>query len=185
MGRNLLIILGVIAALLIFPVLTYNSLVTRAENVDSAWAQVENQLQRRADLIPNLVETVKGYTRHERELFTQIAEARSKLAGAQSVPQAAQAYNEVNSALSRLLVIVERYPDLKANQNYIQLMDELSGTENRIAVERKRYNESVRIYNRSIKTFPTVMLANTLGFTAKEYFQVQEGARAVPQVQFQ
>lgn len=184
MGRSLLIILGIIAALLIVPVLTYNSLVTKAENVDSAWAQVENQLQRRADLIPNLVETVKGYTRHERELFTQIAEARSKLAGAQSVPQAAQAYSQVNSALSRLLVVVERYPDLKANQNYIQLMDELSGTENRVAVERKRYNDAVRVYNRSIKTFPTVMLANTLGFATKEYFQVEEGARVVPQVQF-
>jgi len=184
MGRNLLIIVLILAALLIFPIISYNSLVAKAENVDSAWAQVENQLQRRADLIPNLVETVKGYTKYEKELFTQIAQARSKLAGAASVPQASQAYNEMNSVLSRLLVVVERYPDLKANQNYIQLMDELAGTENRIAVERKRYNDTVRVYNRSIKTFPTVIFANTLGFETKEYFQVEEGAKVAPKVQF-
>lgn len=184
MGRNAIIAVILLVLLLGVPMLTYNGLVSKAENVDGSWAQVENQLQRRTDLIPNLIETVKGYTKHEKELFTQIAEARSKLAQAQSVPEKAQAYNEVNSSLARLLVVVERYPDLKANQNYIQLMDELSGTENRIATERKRYNDTVRVYNKSIKTFPNLIFANTLGFDSKEYFQVEEGAKPVPQVKF-
>jgi len=184
MNKNLIIVLVFLAAILGFSVLSYNNLVSKSEDVNQAWAQVQNQLQRRSDLIPNLVETVKGYTKHEKDVFIEIAQARTKLAGAQSVPQAAEAYGQMNNALSRLLVIAERYPDLKANQNYTQLMDELAGTENRIAVERMRYNDSVKIYNRSIKTFPTVFLARTLGFESKDYFQIERGAEKVPQVKF-
>lgn len=164
---------------------TRNRLVTIEENVDGTWAEIDNQLQRRSDLIPNLVATVKGFATQEREIFIQIAEARSKLAGSQTVGETAQNYNQLQSALSRLLVIVEAYPALKSDQNFIRLQDELAGTENRIAVSRKRYNDSVRIFNTKIRRFPTSSIARMMGLEKKEYFEIQEKAREVPEVDFE
>jgi LemA protein len=163
---------------------TYNSLVRLDEGIKGAWAQVENQLQRRYDLIPNYVETVKGYAGHEKEVFLRVTEARSKVGGATSVKGKIEANNELSSALSRLLLVVERYPDLKANQNFIRLQDELAGTENRIAVERRRYNEAVKTYNIKIRSFPTNILAGMFGFTKAEFFKVPEIAKEVPKVKF-
>jgi LemA protein len=181
----LAVIGGLVLILGLFFISRYNSLVSKNEEVDNTWAQVENVLQRRADLIPNLVETVKGYASHEREIFTQVAEARAKLAGARGPEQAAAANNELTGALSRLLVIAERYPDLKANQNFQGLQDELAGTENRIAVERKRYNDAVRDFNAAIKRFPGNLVAGMAGFSAKQYFEAEAGAKEVPKVSFQ
>lgn len=180
----LAVIGGIVLILVLFSVSRYNSLVTKSEAVDNGWAQVENVLQRRADLIPNLVETVKGYASHEKEVFENVAEARAKLAGARGPAAAGQANGELSSALTRLLAISENYPQLKANENFTRLQDELAGTENRIAVERKRYNDAVRDYNQSIKRFPNNFFAGTFGFGAKEYFQAEAGAQKVPQVKF-
>jgi LemA protein len=163
---------------------TRNTLITLEESIDASWAEIDNQLKRRSDLIPNLVSTVKGFATQEREVFTQIAEARAKLAGASTVGETAQGYNQLQSALSRLLVIVERYPDLKSNQNFIRLQDELAGTENRIAVARKRYNDSVRVFNTKIRRFPSSAVANMMGLEKREYFEIEEGAREVPEVDF-
>ncbi|HKN47792.1 MAG TPA: LemA family protein [Candidatus Polarisedimenticolia bacterium] len=162
----------------------YNGLVTQNEQVKNAWAQVQNVLQRRADLIPNLVETVKGYASHEKEVFETVAEARSKLAGATTPREAATANAGLNSALARLLAIAENYPNLKANENFIRLQDELAGTENRIAVERMRYNDAVRAYNTAIKRFPTNLVASVFRFGEREYFEAEEGAKEVPKVKF-
>ncbi len=162
----------------------YNRLITTNEQIDAAWSQVENVLQRRGDLIPNLVSTVKGYAEHEREIFEEVAQARSRLAGAASPAEAAAADAGLGSALSRLLAIAERYPDLKANENFIRLQDELAGSENRIANERRVYNEMVRAYNTTLKRFPTSFLGQFFGFEAREYFQAEEGAREVPKVEF-
>jgi LemA protein len=163
---------------------TYNSLVKKDEGVKTAWAQVENQLQRRMDLIPNYVETVKGYARHEREVFIEVTEARAKVAGSVTPSQQIEANTELSAALSRLLLVVERYPDLKANQNFIRLQDELAGTENRIAVERMRYNEAVRDYNVYIRRFPNNILAGTFGFGRATLFEAPEEAAKPPKVQF-
>ena len=162
----------------------YNAMVTEQEAIDQAWSEVDNQLQRRNDLIPNYVETVKGYARHESEVFTRIAEARAKLAGAAQVEDKMKAANDLSGALARLLVIVEQYPELKANQNFIQLQDELAGTENRIAVARKRYNEAVQAYNTRIRKFPDLMIARLFGFEKRPYFEAPEEAKAVPAVKF-
>ncbi len=162
----------------------YNRLVTQNEQVKNAWAQVQNVLQRRADLIPNLVETVKGYASHEKEIFETVAEARSKLAGATTPREAATANAGLSSALGRLLAIAENYPNLKANENFIRLQDELAGTENRIAVERMRYNDAVRAYNTAIKRFPTNLVASVFRFGEREYFEAEEGAKEVPKVKF-
>ncbi len=162
----------------------YNSLVVASENIDGKWSQVENNLQRRADLIPNLVETVKGYAAHEQEIFTAIADARSKLIGASGVDETARANGELSSALSRLLAISEAYPTLKADQNFKALQDELAGTENRIAVARKDYNDSVQAYNTTIKRFPTNIFAAMFGYGAREYFQADEASKSVPNVKF-
>jgi len=163
---------------------TYNRLVTSSENVDAAWSQVENVLQRRADLIPNLVETVKGYAAHEKEIFTEIANARSRLLAA-NAPAAAEAANgALSSALGRLLAIAEAYPDLKANENFVRLQDELAGTENRIAVERMRYNQAVQQYNTRIKRFPTNLVARVTGFSQRTYFEASPSAQEVPKVDF-
>ncbi|MFA5879771.1 MAG: LemA family protein [Candidatus Margulisiibacteriota bacterium] len=163
---------------------TKNSLVTLQETVNSSWAQVENQMQRRIDLIPNLVNTVKGYAIHEKTVFTDIANARAKLSGATNINSKIKAYNGIESALSRLLMIVENYPQLKANESFNRLMDELAGTENRIAVERKRYNENVRIYNQKIRMVPTSIVAKMAGFTKINYFKITEKAKEVPTVKF-
>jgi LemA protein len=164
----------------------YNRLTTLKEAIDAAWAQVENQLQRRNDLIPNLVEVTKGYAAHEKEIFESIANARAKMMSAGgSREQTIDAANQMSSALSRLLVISERYPDLKANAQFARLSDELAGTENRIATERRRYNESVQEYNTLTRTFPTVLTAKMMGFQPQAYFKAPEEAQKVPSVKFQ
>ncbi len=163
---------------------TYNSLVQLDEGVKGAWAQVENQLQRRYDLIPNYVETVKGYAKQEREVFIRVTEARSKVGSANSIGDKINANNELSTALSRLLLVVERYPDLKSNQNFIRLQDELAGTENRIAVERRRYNEAVKTYNVKIRSFPTMLFAGMFGFSKAEFFEVPEAVKEAPKVTF-
>ncbi len=163
---------------------TYNKLVKLDEEVKSAWAQVENQLQRRNDLIPNLVETVKGYAKHEKDLLIEVTKARASVAGAKSIQEKIKANNQLTSALSRLLVVVERYPDLKANENFLRLQDELAGTENRLAVERRRYNEAVRRYNTALRSFPTNLLAKFFGFKRATFFKAPEAAKKVPRVKF-
>jgi LemA protein len=163
---------------------SYNGMVTEREGVDKAWAQVENVLQRRGDLIPNLVETVKGYAAHEKEVFESVADARGRLAGATSPQEAAAANAGMTSALGRLLAIAENYPELKANENFIRLQDELAGSENRIATERMRYNETVRSYNTLIKRFPANFIAGFFGFAEKEYFEATPESREVPKVKF-
>ena len=162
----------------------YNGMVRQNEQIDSAWAQVKVVLQRRADLIPNLVETVKGYATHEKEVFEKVAEARSRLAGAATPQEAAAANAGLSSALGRLLAIAENYPDLKANVNFIRLQDELAGTENRIANERRTYNETVRGYNAYIKTFPNNFISGMFGFKARDYFEADEAAKEAPKVKF-
>lgn len=165
----------------------YNTLQIADESVSSNWAQVNNQLQRRNDLIPNLVQTVKGYAAHENEVFTNVAEARSKLAGSlnsDDVKAVQKNTTELNNALSRLLVLVERYPQLKADKNFMALQDELAGTENRIAVARRDYNESVRILNARIRTFPTSLVAGITGIKSRDYFEAAEGASTAPAVSF-
>lgn len=182
--RKWLIPIVVIVVLGLMLVSGYNGLVGISENVDGKWSQVDNQLQRRADLIPNLVETVKGYANQEKDIFTQVAEARAKLAGAQTVGQAAQADQVLTGALGRLLAIAENYPQLKSDANFRSLQDELAGTENRIAVARKDYNDAVQVYNAKIKSLPTALYASILGFESKEYFKIAEEAKEVPKVDF-
>ena len=180
-------ILGVIVAIVIMAAMffsSYNGLVSMNENVTGKWSQVENQLQRRNDLIPNLVNTVKGYAAHETEEFKTVSDARDKLGGDKNVEETTAANNEMNSALSRLLVVAENYPDLKANTNFQQQQDELAGTENRIAVARKDYNDAVQSYNAKIKSLPTSLYAGAFGFTAKDYFKADAAAQKVPQVKF-
>jgi LemA protein len=183
-----LVIAGVILFFVLLTVAyfwtTYNKLVTRNEAIKNAWAQVDNQLERRSDLIPNLVETVKGYARHERELFEKIADARARLAGARSPGEKMTVSNELSGYLGRLLVVVENYPNLKANESFNNLMFELSGTENRIAVERKRYNDTVLGYNQSLRRFPTNFVASMFRFSQAPYFQVEEEKKEVPKVTF-
>lgn len=182
------IIFGIIVIALVavvgFYLSNYNRFVTMDEQINGQWSQVENALQRRADLIPNLVATVKGYAKHESEVFTRIADARSKLAGARSVNEAAQASASFESALSRLLVVVERYPDLKASEQFAGLRDELAGTENRLAVERRRYNEAVQTFNAEIRRFPGSIIAGMMGLKAKDYFKATESAKVPPKVEF-
>jgi LemA protein len=183
-NKSLWIVIAVVALLVVFGISSYNSLVGMNENVNGKWSQIENMLQRRADLIPNLVNTVKGYAAHEQQAIAAVADARAKLAGAAGPAAKAQANGELNSALSRLLVVVENYPNLKADQNFRALMDELSGTENRIAVARKDYNDAVQGYNTKIRSLPTSIFAGMMGFGPKEYFRAEEGAKQVPQVKF-
>ena len=179
------IVLGVVVLMALSVMGSYNRFVTLGESVKAAWAQVDNQLERRNDLIPNLVNTVKGYASHEKEIFENVAAARAMLAGAKTVGEKIQANQGMDSALSRLLAISENYPQLKANENFIQLQDELAGTENRIAVERMRYNEIVRSYNIAIKTFPANIIASIFRFTEKDtYFKPEEKAKEVPKVDF-
>ena len=174
---------------------SYNNMVKLDEGVKEKWSQVENVYQRRYDLIPNLVETVKGYAKHEQETFITVTEARAKAGGTFNISEQVlndptmfqkfqQAQAGLSSALQRLMVVVEKYPDLKANQNFLALQDQLEGTENRIAVERKRFNEAARYYNTYIKQFPKMILANMFGFNEKQYFKSTEGAEEAPKVEF-
>ncbi len=162
----------------------YNGLVTKSQGVDAQWSQVETQYQRRYDLIPNLVNSVKGMMTQEQKIFLAIAEARTRYGAARTVNEKAVAAGEVETALGNLLVIIENYPDLKSSQNVTQLMDELAGTENRISVERKRFNDLTRDYNTQVKTFPTNMLAGMFGFSEKQYFQSVTGSDTPPKVEF-
>ena len=171
----------------------YNSMVNKQEAVSAQWAQVENSYQRRADLIPNLVSTVKGYAAHEQETFTAVIEARSKATQItvnpedltkESIQQFQEAQGQLSSALGKLLMIRENYPELKANQNFLALQDELAGTENRIAVERNRFNEFARDYNQYIRRFPHVIYAGWFGFKKKGYFEADAGAQNAPVVEF-
>lgn len=190
MSKNTIILLSVLAVILIFfgsLIGTYNNLQFLDESVTSNWAQVENQLQRRNDLIPNLVNTVKGYASHEKSIFTEVAEARAKLAGAVSkkdVKGVEQANAQFSGALSRLLAISENYPQLKADQNFIALQDEIAGTENRLAVARMDYNNSVQTLNTTIRKFPAAIIAKMSGINARDYFKVEEQTKEVPQVKF-
>ena len=163
---------------------SYNKFTTQEEAIKAQWAQVQNQLQRRNDLIPNLVETVKGYATHEESVFKDIADSRAKLAGAKTPEETIQAANQQSAALARLLVIVENYPNLKANEQFNRLMDELSGTENRIAVERMRYNQRLQEYNTARRRFPGNITAKMFGFKEYPYFEAPPAAQAVPKVDF-
>lgn len=184
--KKILIILGIIILLAVITfVSVYNGIVAKHETITAKWAQVENQLQRRNDLIPNLVNTVKGYAAHEKTIFEDVAAARSQWAKAGSVDEKVKAAGAVDAALARLLMVVENYPNLKADQTFLKLMDELSGTENRIAVERMRFNESVKDYNITVRTFPGNIISNMFGFKpATEYFKADEKAKTVPEVKF-
>lgn len=172
---------------------SYNSMVTMEEGVSANWSQVENVYQRRADLIPNLVNTVKGYAAHEQETLTGVIEARAKATSvnidpskldAESIQKFQAAQDGVSSALSRLMVVIERYPDLKANQNFLDLQAQLEGTENRITVERRNFNESVKAYNAYIRLFPKNIIAGIFNFETKDYFKAAQGAEKAPEVQF-
>ncbi len=184
MNKTLLAILGVVVVVGLYAFSVYNGLVTKNEAVDAQWAQVETQYQRRFDLIPNLVESVKGIMKQEQTVFTAIADARTRYSGAATVDQKAAAAGQVESALSRLLVIMENYPQLKSAETVQTLMSQLEGTENRISVERKRYNDGVRDFNLSVKRFPGSVLASLFGFKERSYFDAAAGAENAPQVQF-
>lgn len=193
-GSILLIILGVIALALFGWVKNgYNGLVKQQENVEKSWANVDNQYQRRADLIPNLVETVKGYAKHEQETLEGVIEARANatkvtIDPTKMTPEDLQKYQaaqgDVTNALSRLIAVSENYPDLKANQNFLELQSQLEGCENRIAVARKDFNEAAQVYNTKRRTFPTNIIASIFGFGDKPYFKAQEGADVAPKVDF-
>lgn len=174
---------------------TYNNLVNQDEEVSSSWAEVQNQYQRRLDLIPNLVSTVKGYAKHESDVFTQVSEARSKAGGQINIsdevlsdPEAFARYQQIQdnlgASLQRLLMVTEQYPELKADQNFMALQDQLEGTENRITVARKRFNDTAKAYNQFVRRFPTNIIANMNGFTVKSYFKASEEAQSAPKVEF-
>ena len=187
--KKVIIVLVVIVFLVLWIGGTFvghrNEMVRKRETVNAAWAQVDVVLQRRADLIPNLVETVKGFAIHEEKVFGDIAAARAAMSGAKTPQEKIAANGQLDSALSRLLVVVENYPQLRSNENFLRLQDELAGTENRIAVERRRYNETVQDYNTYISLFPSNIVASFSGFTRNDaYFKTEEGARQAPKVNF-
>jgi LemA protein len=186
-------IIGVLVLIAMFFSGTYNGLVQAEEGVNQAWAQVENVYQRRLDLIPNLVETVKGYAAHEKDTFIAVTAARSRAAGSisadvindpQKFAQFQESQGALSSALSRLMVVVEKYPELKANENFLSLQSQLEGTENRISVERGRYNEAAQGFNVRIRQFPTNVIGGMFGFKVKEYFKADQGAAKAPTVKF-
>ena len=180
----IIVVVVILVAKIAGLVSNYNGVVSLSEEVDNKFATIDTMLQRRADLIPNLVNTVKGYTNQEQAVIDSVTDARAKLAGANSVGEKANADQELSTALSNLLVVVENYPDLKSSQNFINLSDELAGTENRIATARKDYNDAVKEYNTKIKRFPTNIVSGMFGYGEKEYFQASEGSEEVPTVDF-
>ncbi|HIW73125.1 MAG TPA: LemA family protein [Firmicutes bacterium] len=191
MKKSTGILLGVLGAVLVlviavvgWGVSAYNGLVDAEQQVHTQASQIETQLQRRSDLIPNLVNTVKGYAAHEEEIFTALADARAKLSGASSLEEMDEANGELTSALNRLMVVVENYPDLKANQNFVALQDELAGTENRITQARRDYNDAVQEYNVRVRRFPSNLIAGMFGFEQAALFESDEGASSVPEVSF-
>ena len=193
MKKSTIILIAIVAILAIWGVSAYNGLVKMDESVSTAWSNVENQYQRRADLIPNLVNTVKGYASHEKETLEAVMSARSKatqmtIDADNLTPEKLQAYQkaqgEIGSALGRLLAITEAYPDLKANENFKELQAQLEGTENRISVERRNFNETARSYNTAVRTFPKTIIANMCGFEKRPYFEAEEGASKAPEVKF-
>ena len=177
-------IVAVIAVIALMVISGYNSLVSKEESVDTAYSNVSVMLERRADLIPNLVNTVKGYMEHETEVIENITTARENLLGAKNIDEQMEANDQLTASLDAPMVAVENYPDLKASENFIQLSDELAGTENRISTARKDYNDEVKSYNTAIKKFPTNILASMFGFEQKEYFEAKESATEVPEVEF-
>ena len=193
MKKSTIIILAVVAIVAIWGITGYNGMVKAEEAVSTAWSNVENQYQRRADLIPNLVNTVKGYAAHEKETLDAVISARTRATQVtvdadNLTPEKLQEFQkvqgEVGSALGRLLAITEAYPELKANQNFLELQAQLEGTENRISVERRNFNDAAKSYNTSIRTFPRNLLAGMFGFEKRPYFEAQEGAEKAPEVQF-
>ncbi len=193
MKKAWIVVIVVVALIALWGVTAYNGFVKKEEGVKQAWAQVENQYQRRADLIPNLVSTVKGYAAHESETLEGVVAARARATqvtvdpenlSPEAIAQYQAAQGELTQALGRLLMITENYPDLKANQNFLELQAQLEGTENRISVERKRFNEAVQTFNTSLRRFPNNMFARMLGFQANGYFESAEGAETAPVVQF-
>jgi len=188
MKKGLLITIIVIVAILLIGGIaigsTYNSILRKSEDVNQKFSNIDTQLQRRSDLIPNLINTVKGYMTHEQDAIKLVTDARSKLAGASTIEEKAEANSELSSALGRLMVVVENYPDLKASQNFIQLSDELAGTENRVRNARGEYNEAVKEYNLSIQKFPANIIAGMFNFEKKPYFEADEGSSKVPEVNF-
>ena len=180
------IILGLVVLLAIYLIALYNGLVQKRNRVDNAWSQIEVQLKRRRDLIPNLVETVKGYAAHERGTFEAVTQARAAAAGAQGPAQTGVAEGILGAALGRLFAVAEAYPDLKANENFLDLQAQLQDTENKIAISRQVYNDTVLTYNNAIQVFPAVLIAGTLGFTRREFFEIEDaGDRELPAVSFQ
>ena len=193
MKKSTIIVIALVAIAASWGVSAYNGLVKMDEGVNTAWSNVENQYQRRADLIPNLVNTVKGYASHEKETLEAVLAARSKatqmtIDPENLTPEKLQEYQkaqgEIGAALGRLLAITEAYPDLKANQNFLELQAQLEGTENRISVERRNFNEVAKTYNTSIRTFPKTIIASMCGFDKRPYFEAEEGANKAPEVQF-
>lgn len=182
--KTVLIIIAVLAVIILPIIGTYNSMIGLEQQVNASESNIDTQLQRRSDLIPNLVETVKGYAKQEKDIFTDIANARAKLAGAQNITDTANADSQLSSALSRLLVIIERYPDLKSSQNFRDLSVALEGTENRISVARQQYNNVVNEYNTSIRKFPNSIVAGIFRFNEKPYYKASNGAQEVPKVNF-
>jgi len=177
------ILVAIVVLVALFVAVAYNGLVRRRNRIDEAWAQIDVQLRRRHDLIPNLVETVKGYAAHERGTFEAVTQARANAIGAQGVAQQAQAETQITGALKSLFAVSERYPDLKANQNFLALQEELTSTEGRIAYARQFYNETVRSYNTRIQSFPTNLLAGGFGFGARDYFEADDTSRGPVAVQ--
>lgn len=182
---GLLVVIGVLVLVVILVAVSYNGIVKLDESVDNAYADIDSHLKRRADLIPNLVNTVKGFNIQEQEIIDSVTSARAKLAGASGEQEVLEAGAEMESALSRLLVVVEQYPDIKSDQMYISLMDELAGTENRLSIAREDYNAAVRTYNSRIRSFPSSILAGMFGFEQRAYFEIDEADRQVPEVNFE
>ena len=184
MGVAALVVLGLIVLIVLWVIASYNRLVSLKNQIQNAWAQIDVQLKRRYDLIPNLVETVKGYASHEKEVFENVAAARSAMMSAQGVEQQAAAQNQITQALKSLFAVAEAYPELKANENFMALQQELSSTENQIAGSRQFYNDLVGSYNTAIQSFPSSILASSFGFTQHEYFPMDDASRENVQVRF-